>query len=174
MPVRRAFAKMFYQHQTDAARDLDANGECREKIFSAHGPLFAERQCSRQDRRARMNHRRMRVVIVFEVTEKAVCQRRVQRRGLKPLADDGGCRRTALGAQYIEQDINRWVEVGEKRDAGVVHQAALGQVHDVGGNLLGRKVQDEFCQCGFGLSHGDSPFLDSADTIIPLNMTVQA
>ena len=121
-----------------------------------------------------MNHRRMRVVIIFEMTEKAVCQRRVLRRGLKPLADDGGCRRTALGAQYIEQDINRWVEVGEKRDAGVVHQAALGQVHDVGGNLLGRKVQDEFCQCGFGLSHGDSPFLDSSDTIIPLNMTVQA
>ena len=54
----------------------------------------------------------------------------------------------------------RWIAVGEKRDAGVVHQAALGQVHDVGGNILGRKVQDEFCQCGFGLSHGDSPFLD--------------
>lgn len=42
MPVRRALAKVFNQHQTDAARDLDADGEGREQILSGYGSLLAE------------------------------------------------------------------------------------------------------------------------------------
>ena len=64
--------------------------------------MFAKRQGSRENRRARMNHRRMGIVIIFEVTEKAICQRRILHRSLKPFADDGGGRRSALGAQDIE------------------------------------------------------------------------
>lgn len=63
--MRGALTKVSYHHQTDAARDLDANGERREKLFAGHRCLLTEGQCGRQDRRAWMNHGGVSVIVIF-------------------------------------------------------------------------------------------------------------
>src|SRR5262245_13894444 len=41
MPMRRSVPEMRVNHQTDATSNLDADGECGEKIFSIHRVLLA-------------------------------------------------------------------------------------------------------------------------------------
>jgi hypothetical protein len=154
-----SFPEMRCDHQTDATGELGTDDERCQQLFSVRGPLFADGERSGEDRRAGVNHGCVSIVVVLEMTQKTVRQGRVLGRGSKPFADHSGSGEATFGAQQVKQNIDGRVKGGVQRDAGVVYEIALRQVHDIGGDVVGWEVHYELCECCFSLSHLDPPFL---------------
>jgi hypothetical protein len=130
-----------------------------KQVSSANRPLLAEREGGGQDRRGGVDHGRVCVIVILEMAEKTVRQSRILRGSSESLADHGCFGGTAFRAQEIEQNIDSRVEGRIQRDAAGIHHAALGQMHDIGWNILCREVECELRERRFSFSHCDSPFL---------------
>src|SRR5438876_1188478 len=92
------------------------------------------------------------------MTQKTIRQSGVLRRGSKTAADHGGFWRAVLSTKQVKQYVDGRVPCSIQRDAGVIHQAALRQVHDIGRDVLRREIHDELRERRFSFSHVGPPF----------------
>ena len=149
-----------------AAADLDAQRDGGDEVAAAGACVFADGEGARERRRGGVDDGgEVGVVVVLEVAQVAVGERRELQRGLAAGAPDRGARVAAFRVEHREHRLQRRVASGVYGDAEHVDDVALRLVHNFARQVGEACFDGELGQVAGG-SHGQPPQIGVRDSMV--------